>query len=261
MIHIQYENWEYSRHGVFTVKTVSHLRCFHEICQADVTELQAYEYSKSEDYEKAVTTNQKPDLRNADVRHKTCYRNLTAAQNVGAQGPGGLDLRILRVSRQIYVEANPVLWGTTTWSFRRNDHFRRWAEARNAFQRRLIKKVHLCDNRSFLRVIPKSVIMLFKKTFDVVYLNIEDWNARSSLEGKFYRLLAFCSSGSLTEIRFLHPFCKEVHCDLLAFIFQFSSYHLGRKSRVSRKSSRASVICTREDGGKREEQTKGIAEW
>jgi hypothetical protein len=52
-------------------------------------------------------------------------------------------LQILRVCRQTYVEANPVLWSTNTFSFTSALAFGKFMYMTNALQRRLLKSIHI----------------------------------------------------------------------------------------------------------------------
>ncbi|MCJ1382021.1 hypothetical protein MMC17_005133 [Xylographa soralifera] len=54
-----------------------------------------------------------------------------------------LQLALLRTCRQIYVEANEVLWGTNTFSFGETRLLRDFVAQRNATQKQLWKKIHV----------------------------------------------------------------------------------------------------------------------
>jgi hypothetical protein len=54
-----------------------------------------------------------------------------------------LPLQILRVCHQTYVEANPVLWSTNTFSFNSAIAFGKFMYKANALQRRLLRKIHV----------------------------------------------------------------------------------------------------------------------
>ncbi|RDW61589.1 hypothetical protein BP5796_11481 [Coleophoma crateriformis] len=64
-----------------------------------------------------------------------------------------LDLNVLQVCRQIYVEVNPILWSTTTWSF---EH----GQSMNLFLRNTIEPILSQKSLSYL------------KTLHTLYLNL-----------------------------------------------------------------------------------------
>jgi hypothetical protein len=144
------------------------------ICQATITEKEAYELSKSAEYNKKATSFKAgEDMRYCRNRHATCYTELTEALQKKTLPPNSLDVRALRVCRQAYVDANPILWGTNTWSFSSSSVWRDWRQARNALQRRLIKKVHLSQN-IVLRPVTKASISEFK-VWEELHLDIGTW--------------------------------------------------------------------------------------
>ncbi|KAL9621142.1 MAG: hypothetical protein Q9160_004393 [Pyrenula sp. 1 TL-2023] len=54
-----------------------------------------------------------------------------------------IDLRLLRVCRQVYQEANPLLWKTPVFSFTEEGPLREFVNTRTTAQRRQIQKLHL----------------------------------------------------------------------------------------------------------------------
>jgi len=108
-------------------------------------------------------------------RHAACYAELIAANNCeNTLTPSGLDVSTLTVCRQVYVDANPILWGTNTWSFHMSSAWRLWLENRNAIQRRLLRKVHLCHS-AILKFVPKATISAFKG-LEELNIDIETWH-------------------------------------------------------------------------------------
>jgi hypothetical protein len=86
----------------------------HAIYQAVITEGKAYELSQSADYEQAAGSFKKgEDVRCCKNCHAACYVAFNSEMGMPSTT---LDLRLLRVCRQVYMEANPVLWGTNTWA-------------------------------------------------------------------------------------------------------------------------------------------------
>jgi hypothetical protein len=99
------------------------------------------------------------DQRVCRNRHQKCYalyddcadKPMTGMYDDYIGGPIDLEtvrrdhlpLQLLRVCRQIYIEANPILWGTNTWSFTNSRPFYKFLVARNAIQRRVLGKLHL----------------------------------------------------------------------------------------------------------------------
>ncbi|KAE9374287.1 hypothetical protein N431DRAFT_503178 [Stipitochalara longipes BDJ] len=116
-------------------------RLFNTRCQAPITEIQAYELSKSAEYDQTAFKDRE-DLRCCDNRHAICYSELQEYKEE-APPPNRLDVSALTVCRQVYVDANPILWSTNIWSFRCKQAWNYWRFMRNAVQRRLIKKIHL----------------------------------------------------------------------------------------------------------------------
>ncbi|MCJ1438911.1 hypothetical protein MMC27_008301 [Xylographa pallens] len=70
-----------------------------------------------------------------------------------------LQLALLRTCRQIYVEANEVLWGTNTFSFGSTRLLKEFMAQRNATQKQLLKKIHVkWDNSSISVRLPIATI-------------------------------------------------------------------------------------------------------
>ena len=127
------------------------------MCDAQASEQDGYELFKSEEYD--AQNSSQADIRLSQERHAVCYSCYDdcldatpyrfADEYVG--GPKDLeklarnriDISLLKVCHQIYVETNPILWGTTTWSFTHALAFSQFMNGRNANQRRFMKKLHL----------------------------------------------------------------------------------------------------------------------
>lgn len=82
------------------------------------------------------------DMRLCENRHSACYKALKDADRHN-RPPNKLHMELLSVCRQAYIEANPILWSTTTWSPWGIGNWRTWCDLRTPLQRQLIKKVHL----------------------------------------------------------------------------------------------------------------------
>ncbi|KAF8859281.1 hypothetical protein BDZ45DRAFT_364360 [Acephala macrosclerotiorum] len=121
-------------------------RWFHTVCQSTTTEREAYELSRSEEYDKSASEmNEGEDMRFCRNRHVACFKALKDADRHN-RPPNKLHIELLSVCRQAYIEANPILWSTTIWSPWGYCNWRRWCDIRTPLQRQLIKKVHLDTN-------------------------------------------------------------------------------------------------------------------
>jgi len=138
-------------------------RLYHTICQASITEKEAYKLSRTQ---KNVQTVDSLKAEEAEVflcgdRHATCLAELAAHASEDDLPPNGLIVNVLTVCRQVYVDANPILWGSNTWSFRQSSAWRVWLANMNAVQRRLIRKVHLSQGIIFEKM-PKALLSALK---------------------------------------------------------------------------------------------------
>lgn len=133
---------------------------FHYIlCDANVSEQDAYCLSQSADYDISAREVGCDDMRLSSKRHSACYSCYDDCVNAPSYrfadkyvgGPkdieklarNRLSIGVLQVCRQVYVEANTLLWRTTTWSFTHALAFSQFMDRRNAVQRRLMRKLHL----------------------------------------------------------------------------------------------------------------------
>ena len=70
-----------------------------------------------------------------------------------------LQLALLRTCRQIYVEANEVLWGTNTFSFGGTRLLRDFIAQRNAMQKQMLRKIFVkWDNSCLVVKLPMATI-------------------------------------------------------------------------------------------------------
>jgi hypothetical protein len=149
-------------------------RLYNTKCQSSITERKAYELSKTlKNIQKTSIKPEEAKVLLCGDRHAACYAELIAAHNC-ENTPSGLNVSALTVCRQIYVDANPILWGTNTWSFHMSSAWRLWLENRNAIQRRLLSKVHLCHS-AILKFVPKATISAFKG-LEELNIDIETWD-------------------------------------------------------------------------------------
>jgi hypothetical protein len=196
----------------------------HAVCQAAITEEEAYQLSRSKDYEEAARSMKKgEDLRCCKNRHAACYRAFNSKLD---QPSITLDLRLLRVCRQVYVEASPVLWGTNTWAFHDGSSWKGWRLigdenpfGLNATQRGMIKAVHLAPN--LLRdPLTKKDLSLFK-ALEKVYIDVTLKSTLSNPAGTFDQDFLSRKSCKLNE------FATTLAC-LLISAFQFQIFSLPR---------------------------------
>ncbi|KAN0102837.1 hypothetical protein V8E51_011150 [Hyaloscypha variabilis] len=170
LIHIGLREW----HQRYTSKlTNPHL--YNTICQSSITERKAYELSKT--LKNVQTTSMKPEeakILLCGDRHAACYADIAVKSCDNTFTLRGLDVSALTVCRQVYVDANPILWATNTWSFHMSSAWRLWLENRNAIQRRLLRKVHLCHS-AILKFVPKATISAFKG-LEELNIDIETWH-------------------------------------------------------------------------------------
>lgn len=93
-----------------------------------------------------------------------------------------MQIDILRVCRQAYIEADPVLWGSILLSSTRSLAFTKFIKHRNSVQRREISNLHLdLDTRyhwkietwafGWYSVLKKSVLVKFS-ALKLVHLDI-----------------------------------------------------------------------------------------
>jgi hypothetical protein len=115
-------------------------------------------------------------------RHRACELELANRPLEITLPPNRLNVGVLAVCRQVYVEVNPILWSTNTWSFEYDGTWRCWMRGRNALQKRLIKKIHFSKDPYF-GLINKATILALK----LEELNIDiisTWRPCSFMDSK-----------------------------------------------------------------------------
>ncbi|KAF4637121.1 hypothetical protein G7Y89_g978 [Cudoniella acicularis] len=175
-------------------------RFFYILCEAEVSEQDGYNLSRSEQYDLSARRVGCTDMRLSSKRHEICYscyddcldappyrfadRHVGGPRDPHKLARKRLDIGVLRVCRQLYVEANQVLWRTTTWSFTHALAFSQFMDRRNALQRRIMRKLHLdLDPRycwvmknwadGWYAALHKRVLSKFT-SLQVLYLDIRD---------------------------------------------------------------------------------------
>jgi hypothetical protein len=134
-------------------------RFFYILCEAAASEQDGYRLSRSADYDLSAQGVDCDDIRLSSKRHAACYscyddcldapayrfadRYVGGPKDPQRLAQARISISVLRVCRQAYVEANQVLWRTTTWSFTHALAFSQFMDRRNAVQRRLMRKLHL----------------------------------------------------------------------------------------------------------------------
>ncbi|KAI4128036.1 MAG: hypothetical protein LQ338_002927 [Usnochroma carphineum] len=122
------------------VNTKSQSRCVfrHVVCSAATTEDMAYTISIQGCPK--VPEGEDPNyyVQSCDSRHSQCYPRFEASDCTASR----LSLSLLCASRQTYEEANHIFWTTNTFSFTELVSFRRFVEARNFAQKKMLAKLH-----------------------------------------------------------------------------------------------------------------------
>lgn len=96
VVHLEVE--QYDRHIYATYAEYKDRSCLHTICQAHVTDGEAYELSISEQYERDTSSkDMSEDMRAALNRHSSCYAEFVDANNKNSFPTNRLELGILRV--------------------------------------------------------------------------------------------------------------------------------------------------------------------
>lgn len=76
-------------------------------------------------------------------------RNVPFEEQDGRMYHREMHLGLLRTCRQVYTEANQILWSTNTFSFNDATTFERFMETRDSFQRRTVQKLRLVIHWTF----------------------------------------------------------------------------------------------------------------
>lgn len=179
------------------------------------------------------------DVRKCRDRHAKCYdcyddclvplyseydENVGKPINPDQLAGNRVHLELLRVCRQTYIEANPVLWSSTLWSFTHSLAFTKFMEHRNAVQRRTMRKLHLdLDMRYawkshtwaywWYASLHKSVLSKFS-ALDVVHLDItgNKWIRNSNIIGNPAMFRADLEFNMLSDLWHVAPKTLTVTC-------------------------------------------------
>lgn len=135
LIHLEYP-------GVRRVRKVEEKMrsCIHVVCKHDRPE--------HEMTDKEIDWRMPHQSCNLDLSHKRGYRDTQVRNNILVREqpdpPESVHLTVLRVCRQIYNEANDVLWSTNTFSFSEADPtFVDFMESRTTHQKQTLRKLRL----------------------------------------------------------------------------------------------------------------------
>jgi hypothetical protein len=115
------------------------------------------------------------DLRLCGSRHLMCKKRVFDYSLV-PQVPQEykLDLRFFRACRQAYIEASPILWKSTTWSFFNESSLYTFLKARTGVQRWHMRKLHLGIGACTMHLAP-YIIERFQ-ALEIVHMDIDDGN-------------------------------------------------------------------------------------
>jgi len=147
---------EFDEHGEYVTPPTcpcffGHPEWRHGVCTCKRTELEEFEAWKSEtqaraEAEKCGTRcgkHAEGDVFYEDPCKESCLPQLVNVDSNHNHELEKLDLRALRACRQIYVEANPVLWTTNTFAFDCGYDFTLFAANRNTLQRQLWRSLRV----------------------------------------------------------------------------------------------------------------------
>lgn len=115
-------------------------------------------------------------------RHRACELELVGHSTEQNLPPNRLNVGVLAVCQQVYVEVNPILWSTNTWSLERQRTWRYWMSGRNALQKRLIKKIHFSHEVAF-GLNNKATILALK--LEELNIDIYTWRQYSFMSREF----------------------------------------------------------------------------
>jgi len=118
----------------------------HGVCTSRHTELQRFETWKGYTKARAAAEEAKSPGKKTkclDACHHSCLPKLVDIAHADDQQLEVLRLNILRTCRQLYVEANPLLWQTNTFSFDQGQDFKLFVQGRNTLPKRLLRKVRI----------------------------------------------------------------------------------------------------------------------
>lgn len=146
-------------------------RFSHVVCQATTSNFSAYELSRNEVCDSPVDGNLYENDCRAKYRHRECYSVYQMEKWVNDEVEHNfplvskfkrwkkidrkalkdklIHLDILRTCQPIYNEASPILWATTTWSFRHVTDFTQFMFRLTPAQKRMMTSLYLDLDRSF----------------------------------------------------------------------------------------------------------------
>ena len=115
-------------------------------------------------------------------RHRACELELVGHSTEQNLPPNRPNVGVLTVCRQVYVEVNPILWSTNTWSLECQHTWHYWMSGRNALQKRLIKKIHFSAAAAY-GLINKATILALKLA--ELNMDIPTWRQYSLMNCEF----------------------------------------------------------------------------
>ena len=120
----------------------------HAICVANQSEYSAYNEAISGNAVVAAREQPDFDIPTCDKRHANCKMCGSRPKRVFNKDRKALtvDLNVLGVCRQLYEEANHLLWATNTFSFDDPDTCRKFFDSLNPAQKRNLTKIHINAN-------------------------------------------------------------------------------------------------------------------
>ncbi len=120
----------------------------HAICVANQSEQSAYQEASSGYM--VIPEGESPDfyVASCEERHANCHMCGNGPMSLGEQDLQALrvDLNVLGVCRQLYEEANHLLWATNTFSFEDRRAFKQFFSSLNPAQKRNLTSIHISAN-------------------------------------------------------------------------------------------------------------------
>lgn len=142
-------------------KRLARASIYYYICQTDVSLAQAYDQARNGHASgESVTYSSEDDVKNPRDYHQDC----DSVDGVKQETQNlHLSLNILGVSRQLYEEANNLLWSTNTFTFSNGEVFELFFSSLNPAQKRNLTKLCL-----FAKMHTSYTVLLYEK-----YQNLE----------------------------------------------------------------------------------------
>lgn len=117
------------------------------VCASQHTELEQFSFWRASTNKKANAEKANPESEQGvtyqDPCQNSCLPKLVDISEKHTTQLEEVDLSILRASRQVYVEANKVLWETNTFAFDNPHDFKLFIGNRNTLQRQLLSKLRI----------------------------------------------------------------------------------------------------------------------